>query len=78
MSNCDNVLEHALLSAKQIALTKQTFSENSERLKIEVLSNKDANKLMEEILDFEKMLVVYVGQDVIIDYDELLDSVLPE
>ena len=78
LTTCDNVLEHALLSAKQIALTKQTFSENSERLKIEVLTNKDANRLMEEILDFEKMLVCYVGQDVVLDYDDLLDSVLED
>ena len=42
--NYDNVLENALISAKQVALTKQTFSENTERLKIELLSNKDANK----------------------------------
>ena len=71
----DNVLENALMSAKQVALTKQTFSENSERLKIEVLSHKDANKLIDEILDFEKMVVIYLGRDIYVDYEELLNQV---
>lgn len=68
----DNVLENALMSAKTLALTKQTFSENTERLKIEVLSNKDANKLLDKILDFRKMVVIYLGHNININYDELL------
>ena len=64
------------MSAKQLALTKQTFSENTERLKIEVLTNKDANKLFNKILDFEKMLITFVGHDFVVDYDDLLDTVL--
>lgn len=71
----DNVLENALMSAKQLALTKQTFSENSERLKMEVLTNKDANKLIDKIFDFNKMLIVYLGHDIEIDYDDLLEHV---
>jgi hypothetical protein len=71
----DNVLENALISAKQIALTKQTFSENTERLKIEVLTNKDANKILDKILDFNKMVVIYLGHDISVDYDDLLASI---
>ncbi len=71
----DNVLENALMSAKQIALTKQTFSENTERMKIEVLTNKDANKLIQEVFDFEKMVVIYLGHDITVDYDDLLASI---
>lgn len=76
MTKCDNVLESSLLSAKTLALTKQAFSENTERLKIEILTNKDANKLFRKILDFEKMLVTFVGHDFVVDYDDLLDTVL--
>lgn len=76
MNKCDNVLECSLLSAKTLALTKQAFSENTERLKIEILSNKDANKLLKQVLDFEKMLITFVGHDFNIDYDDLLDTVL--
>lgn len=76
MNTCDNVLEGSLLSAKTLALTKQAFSENSERLKIEMLTNKDANKLLKEVLDFEKMLITYVGHDFDIDYEDLLSTVL--
>ena len=71
----DNVLENALMSAKQIALTKQTFSENTERLKIEVLTNKDANKLIKSVLDFDKMVVIYLGHDIAVDYEDLLASI---
>ena len=76
MNKCDNVLESSLLSAKTLALTKQAFSENTERLKIEILTSKDANKLLDKILDFEKMLITFVGHDFVVDYDDLLDTVL--
>lgn len=76
MNKCDDVLESSLLSAKTLALTKQAFSENTERLKIEIMTSKDANKLLRKILDFEKMLVVFVGHDFDVDYDDLLDTVL--
>ena len=78
MNTCDNVLECSLLSAKTLALTKQAFSENGERLKIEILTNKDANKLLKQVLDFDKMLVTYVGHDFEIDYDDLLSTVIEE
>lgn len=71
----DNVIENALMSAKQLALTKQTFSENTERLKIEVLTNKDANKLLQKVLDFNKMVIVYLGHDIDVDYEDLLSQV---
>ncbi len=71
----DNVLENALISAKQVALTKQTFSENSERMKIEVLTSKDANKLLKTILDFKKMVIVYLGHDISLDFESLLEQV---
>ena len=76
MNKCDNVLENALLSAKTLALSKQTFSESSERMVINMLTNKDANKLLHKILDFEKMLVVYVGHDIDVNYEDLLETVL--
>ena len=71
----DNVLENSLISAKHLALTKQTFSENTERLKMEILTNKDANKLLKSVLDFEKMVVIYLGHDITVDYDSLMDQV---
>ena len=71
----DNVLENALISAKQIALTKQTFSENTERLKIEVLKNRDANRLIEKVLDFSKMVVIYLGHDIVVDLEDLLEQI---
>lgn len=76
INKCDNVLECSLLSAKTLALTKQAFSENSERLKMDILTNKDANKILKKVLDFDKMFVAFVGHDFNVDYDDLLDTVL--
>lgn len=76
MNQCDNVLECSLLSAKTLALTKQAFSESTERMKIDILTNKDASKLLKKVLDFEKMLVAFVGHDFNVDLDDLLDTVL--
>ena len=75
MNTCDNVLEGSLLSAKTLALTKQAFSENGEKLKIEMLTNKDANKVLKEVLNFEKMLITYVGHDFDVDYEDLLSTI---
>jgi len=71
LNNYDNVVENALISAKTLALTKQTFSESSEILKIELLTNKEANKVLKRILDFRKMVIVYLGHDIEIDYENL-------
>ncbi len=70
----DDVLELAISSAKNLALTKQTLSENAEKLKIEMLTCKEANKLLKEILDFKKMVIIYLGHDIKIDYDELISE----
>ncbi len=71
--NCyDNVLEQALIEAKHVALTKQTFSENSERMKMLIMTSKDATELLEHILDFDRMTVVYLGHDISVELDDLL------
>lgn len=75
INTCDNVLENALLSAKNVALTKQSFSESTERLKIEMLSHKDATKLLRNIIDFKKMVVVYLGHDISIDFDDIVNQI---
>lgn len=76
MNNYDDVLENAIISAKTLAITKQTFSENSEKLKIEVLSNKDANRVLKNVLDFNKMVVIYLGQNIAVDFADLTSTVI--
>lgn len=71
LNKYDNVLENALVSAKTLALTKQTFSESSEILNIQLLTNKEANKVLKRILNFRKMVIVYLGHDVDINYEDL-------
>lgn len=71
----DNVVEQALIEAKQVALTKQTYSESSERMKMLIMTSKDATALISQILDFNKMVVVYLGHDINVELDELLEEV---
>ena len=71
----DNVVEQALIEAKYLALTKQSYSENSERMKMLIMTSKDATKLISDILDFEKMVVVYLGHDIDVTYDELVEEI---
>ena len=69
------MVEQALIEAKHVALTKQTYSENSERMKMLVMTSKDASKLISDILDFDKMVVVYLGHDISVDFEELLEEI---
>jgi hypothetical protein len=41
---------------------------------MEVLTNKDANKLLKKVLDFDKMLIVYLGHDISIDFDDIVEQ----
>lgn len=75
IDNYDSVLENALISAKMVALTKQTFSESSERMKMDLLSSTDANKLLKEIIDFTKMVVVYLGRDIHVEYEDIAKQI---
>ena len=75
INNYDNVVEQALIEAKQVAITKQTFSENSERMKMLIMTSKDAGKLLNDILDFNKMVVVYLGHDINVELDDLLKEI---
>ena len=71
----DNVVEQALIEAKHLAITKHSYSENSERMKMLIMTSKDATKLIDDILDFEKMVVVYLGHDIDVVYDELIEQI---
>lgn len=68
----DNVLEYTLQSAKQLAIKKEMFSENAQKLVIEMLKCEDVNKLLGEVFDLRKMLVVYLGQALDLNFDEII------
>ena len=61
LSMNDSSLNLALSAAKEVAVLKQSYSLNSELLKIELLTVNDANKLLDEVFDFEKLYIAYLG-----------------
>ena len=72
LNKYDDVVENALISAKTYALTKKTFSESSELLKMDHINISAVNNVLKRILNFKKMVVVYLGHDIEIDYDKLV------
>ncbi|MBQ8424496.1 MAG: insulinase family protein [Clostridia bacterium] len=72
LNKYDDVVENALISAKTFALTKKTFSESSELLKMDHINISAVNNVLKRILNFKKMVIVYLGHDIEIDYDKLV------
>ena len=70
----DNCLEESLISAKEIAILKNQFNKNSEKLKIEMLNVKDANNYMIQTLDLDKMFVSYLGHPIELTFEDLLNA----
>ena len=68
----DNVLEYTLQSAKQLAIKKEMFSENAQKLIIEMLKCEDINKLLGEIIDLRKVLIVYLGQALDLNFNDII------
>lgn len=73
MCSCDECLELSTLNAKEVSVLKRSFNENTEKLKIEMLTVKDANKYVTETFNAKKMFVSYLGHPIDLTYDDLLN-----
>lgn len=71
MHKCDDCLEQALINAKEVSILKRDFNIESEKLKIELLTCKDANKFVAETFDLSKLFVSYLGYNINLDYNAL-------
>ena len=72
MHKCEDVLEQSYISARELALCKRSFNNSSEKLKIEMLTSKDANKYIVETFDLRKMFVSYLGHPISLSYEDLV------
>ena len=61
------------LAAREVAINKQSYSQASELMKIELLKASDANELIKEVFDFTKLFVAYIGNPIDIDYMKYVD-----
>ena len=73
MYKYDNVLEESLISAKEVSICKHAFNLNSEKLKIEMLTVKDANKYISQTFKADKMFVSYLGHPIDLTFDDLVN-----
>lgn len=69
----EDVLEQSTMNAREVAICKRTFNVATEKLKIEMLTNKDANKYISETFDLKKMFVSYLGHPIELEYDDLIN-----
>ena len=61
------------MNAKEVSIMKQSFNQNSERLKVEMLSAKDANKYVAQTFLPSKMFVSYLGHPISLSFEDLLN-----
>lgn len=73
MYKYDDCLEESLMNAKEVSIMKQSFNQNSERLKVEMLSAKDANKYVAQTFLPSKMFVSYLGHPISLSFEDLLN-----
>lgn len=73
MYKYESCLEESLASAKEVAILKRSFNINSEKLKIEMLTVKDANKYISQTFDLDKMFVSYLGHPIDLNFEDLLN-----
>ena len=70
----EDVLQQSIVNAKELAICKRTFNTATEKLKIEMLTNKDANKYIAETFDLNKMFVSYLGHPINLEYKDLINA----
>lgn len=68
----DSSNDLALKAAREVAVMKQSYSIASELLKVELLTVNDANKILDEVFDFRKVYIAYLGSSVEIDHNKYL------
>lgn len=73
MYKYEDSLEESLISAKEVAVAKRSFNKNSEKMKIEMLTVKDANKYITQTFDLDKMFVSYLGHPIELTIEDLLN-----
>ncbi len=61
LQESESVHDLSVLAAREVAINKQSYSQASELMKVELLKVSDANKAIEEVFDFTKLFIAYLG-----------------
>ncbi len=70
----ERVHDLSMLAAKEVAISKQSYSLASELMKVELLKVGDANKALEDIFDFTKLYIAYLGNPAEISSLDYIDD----
>ena len=73
LDTIENSEKLSIMAAREVAINKQSYSQSSELMKIEILRTSDANELLKEIFDFSKLYIAYLGNPVEIDSMKYVD-----
>ena len=69
----ENSLELSNKAAREVAINKQSYSEASELLKVELLTIADVNRVLAKVLDVNKLYIAYLGNPIEINSLDYLD-----
>ena len=73
LESTENSANLSYFAAREVAINKQSYSQASELMKIELLKASDANEVVREVFDFTKLYVAYLGNPIEIDYMKYVD-----
>ena len=73
MQSNERVSDLSKSSAREVAINKQSFNLASELMKIELLTVTDTEKVLDEVFDFTKLYIAYLGNPVEIQAIDYID-----
>ena len=73
LQNGETANDLSKAAAREVAINKQSYSQASELMKIELLTIGDANKVMKEVFDFSKLYIAYLGNPIEISASKYLN-----
>ena len=68
----EKVKDLAISAAREVAVSKQSFSLASELMKVELTTFADANEILRYVFDFNKLYIAYLGNQATISADKYL------
>lgn len=69
----ENSLNLSNKAAREVAINKQSYSEASELLKVELLTIADVNRVLAKVLDVNKLYIAYLGNPIELNSLDYLD-----
>lgn len=74
LENNETVSNISKKSAREVAISKQSYSLASELMKVELLKISDANRIVNDVFNFKKLFIAYLGNPIDIDTNNYINN----